>query len=120
MAPSLAIEPMLCGGARLMTMSYLRSFTCASHLASGCAEEDNPSRHVTKLSGPSRAAAGAAKARAMRPRAMRRIIFMRWLVLSGLTLWLGAADSRAQGYPTPGFDCANASMPQELRICRSH
>lgn len=46
---------------------------------------------------------------------------MRWMLsmVSGLTLALAAADSPGQGYPSPGFDCANATSPQELRICRS-
>jgi hypothetical protein len=50
---------------------------------------------------------------------MRRIVFMGWQGLVALTLWAGLADARAQNYPAPGFDCANASTPQELRICRS-
>ena len=32
---------------------------------------------------------------------------------------LAAAGAGAQGFATPGFDCANISTPQELRICRS-
>jgi uncharacterized protein len=47
------------------------------------------------------------------------MVFMGWRGLLALTLWAGLADARAQDYPAPGFDCANASSPQELRICRS-
>jgi uncharacterized protein len=46
-------------------------------------------------------------------------LFARITLLCGLTLACGGADSLAQGYPTPGFDCANATSAQELRICRS-
>ena len=44
---------------------------------------------------------------------------MRASVLLVLGIGLAAAYAHAQNYPTPAFDCANISTPQELRICRS-